>query len=46
MVEGGELEEVSHHTDDRSALLVGDRVEDLVDLIRHVDRDRDRMRRL
>ncbi len=45
-VEGLEAEEVCHHADDGRALAVGDAVEDLIDLVRVVDRNRDGMRRL
>ena len=37
-VEGVDLQEVGHHSDNGAPLLVGDRVEDLVDLVGHVDR--------
>ena len=39
-------EEVIHHADDRGALGVRDTIEDLVDLVRVTDCDRNRMRRL
>jgi hypothetical protein len=45
LVEGVCLEEVGHHPDDGAALRVGDRVEYLVDLVRIVHGNRDRMRR-
>ena len=45
-VEGLETEEVCHHANDGGTLAVGDAVEDLVDLVRVIDRNRDRVRRL
>ncbi len=45
-VEGLQLEKACHHPDDGAALRVGDHVENLVDLVRIVDRDGDGVGRI
>jgi hypothetical protein len=42
-VESRDLDKVGHHPDDGAALRVGDRVENLCDFVRIVDRDGDGM---